>query len=71
MPDKHLPDAAKCRRFRDIVTQAIADGMMGLHYIDGHDLFGSDGEASIDGIHPGDLGYMRMADALEPVLRRL
>lgn len=71
MPGKRLPDEAKCLRFRAIHAQLVADGVAGLHYVAGDDLFGSDGEASIDGIHPGDLGYLRMADAMEPVLRRL
>ena len=30
---------------------------------------GSDGEATVDGSHPNDLGMMRYADALEPTLR--
>jgi hypothetical protein len=35
----------------------------------GRDLFGTDGEASLDASHPSDLGFMRMADTLEPILR--
>jgi lysophospholipase L1-like esterase len=31
---------------------------------------GSDGEATVDGTHPTDLGFMRMADAIEPTLHR-
>lgn len=71
MPGKRIPDEAKCRRFRETHARLAGAGVPGLHYIGGRELFGTDGEASIDGIHPGDLGYMRMADVMEPVLRRL
>ncbi len=70
MPYKQAEDA-KCRRYREIHDHLAADGVRGLHYVPGQELLGTDGEASIDGIHPGDLGYMRMADRIEPVLRAL
>ncbi len=41
-----------------------------LHYIPANDLIGNDGEGTVDGIHPSDLGVMRMVDQMEPVLRR-
>lgn len=40
-----------------------------LYYLAGDKLLGSDGEATVDGVHPTDLGFQRMADALEPVLK--
>jgi lysophospholipase L1-like esterase len=49
----------------------VADGVKDLYYVEGEHLLGSDGEAATDGSHPSDLGMMRMADALEPVLRPL
>ncbi len=42
-----------------------------LYYISARDLIGTDGEATVDGIHPTDLGIMRMADKMEPLLRRV
>jgi len=48
-----------------------AAGVPGLHYVPGEALLGTDGEATVDGTHPTDLGFMRMAEALEPVLRTL
>ena len=42
----------------------------GMHYVEGDGLLGDDGEGTVDGSHPDDLGFMRLADALEPVLRR-
>ncbi len=55
---------AAYRRLRDA-------GVAGLEYVEGEALLGHDDEATIDGSHPSDLGMMRMADALEPVLRRV
>ncbi len=46
-------------------------GVTGLSYVPGETLLGSDGEATVDGTHPTDLGFQRMADALEPVLRKV
>jgi lysophospholipase L1-like esterase len=49
----------------------LADGVKNLHYVEGKNLLGDDAEGATDGSHPSDLGMMRMADALEPVLRPL
>lgn len=48
-----------------------AEGLDDLVYVEGEDLIGSDGEGTVDGSHPNDLGFARMADALEPVLRHV
>ena len=39
-------------------------------YIPGDSLLGDDTEGATDGSHPNDLGFMRQADAFEPVLRQ-
>ena len=41
-----------------------------LLYVSAAGLIGSDSEGTVDGTHPTDLGFLRMADALEPTLRR-
>jgi lysophospholipase L1-like esterase len=43
----------------------------GVHFWGGEDLIGNDGEATVDGSHPTDLGMVRYADAIEPVLRKV
>jgi GDSL-like Lipase/Acylhydrolase family/N-terminus of Esterase_SGNH_hydro-type len=48
-----------------------SQGIRGLYYIPCDDLFGNDSEATVDGVHATDLGFMRMADVIEPVLRRI
>lgn len=39
-----------------------------LYYIEGPELLGSDGEATVDSSHPTDLGFMRQAEAFRDVL---
>jgi len=41
-----------------------------LFYVRGEKLLGDDGEATVDGTHPTDLGFVGRADAIEPVLKR-
>ncbi len=42
-----------------------------LYYIKGDLLLGTDGEATVDGTHPSDLGMMRNAEALLPHLQQI
>ncbi|MBN2296359.1 MAG: SGNH/GDSL hydrolase family protein [Pirellulales bacterium] len=49
----------------------VAAGVKGLVYVKGDGLLGDDSEATVDSSHPTDLGMMRMADSMEPVLRPL
>ncbi|MCU7694778.1 SGNH/GDSL hydrolase family protein [Haoranjiania flava] len=46
-------------------------GDKNVYYLSGKNLIGADGEATVDGIHLTDLGYMRMADALYPVIKNI
>lgn len=46
-----------------------AEGVKRIHYIGGDHLLGDDAEGATDGSHPSDLGFMRQADAMEPVIR--
>ena len=51
----------------------IASGVRNLHYLPGETQLGDDGEGTVDGSHPTDLGFFRMAEAfgkvIEPLLR--
>ena len=47
----------------------VKDGVKHLHYIGGDALLGDDAEGATDASHPNDLGFMRQADVMEPVLR--
>ena len=49
----------------------VAEGVAGLHYFPGHNLLGDDSLGTVDGTHPTDLGFLRMAEALDPAIREL
>jgi lysophospholipase L1-like esterase len=55
------------------VNELREKGDLNLYFFDGsHSLGGEDYyECTVDGSHPNDLGFLRMADALEPVLKTL
>lgn len=48
-----------------------SDGVKGLSYLKGDRLLGADSEGTTDGSHPNDLGMMRYAEALRPMLAKL
>lgn len=48
-----------------------AAGVTGLSYLPGDKLLGDDNEGTVDGSHPTDLGFVRMADAFEKALAPL
>jgi hypothetical protein len=47
----------------------IANDCRNLLLVDGETLLGDDGDATVDGVHPTDLGFWRMATVLEPILK--
>ena len=49
-----------------------AEGDQNLYYIDGEQTFGiADQDAcTVDGTHPNDLGFYRMAEGILPILRK-
>ena len=55
-----------------IVEQFRAEGDRNIYFLDGETLFPGDFEEyTVDGVHCTDLGFMHMADGLEPTIRRL
>lgn len=61
---------AKNAKLRQIHRRLSGAGQKRIYYVPAAKLIGRDGEATVDGVHPTDLGFIRMADALEPVLGR-
>ncbi len=43
----------------------------GLFYVPGGKLLGRDNLGTVDGVHPTDVGFMRLAQALEPLMKKL
>jgi len=54
---------------RRIFNERRERGDREIYYIPGENLLGLDGEATVDGVHPTDLGFQRMAETLLPHLR--
>jgi hypothetical protein len=44
--------------------------MTGLTYVYGENLYGNDGDGTVDGAHPTDLGMFRHATIMEPIVRQ-
>ncbi|WP_435016912.1 SGNH/GDSL hydrolase family protein [Tundrisphaera sp. TA3] len=54
-----------------IYRDRVAQGDRRISLLPAADLIGGDGEGTVDGTHPTDLGFARMADAFEPALRKI
>ncbi len=59
----------KNKETRAAYERLVDKGVPGLYYLAGEKLLGNDGEATVDGTHPTDLGFIRMAEAFAPVLK--
>jgi hypothetical protein len=46
------------------------EGVANLHYIPGDNLLGDDAEGATDASHPSDLGFVRQAAVMEPIIRQ-
>jgi len=68
-PNRDKGHTANHAALRESYEKLLAAGVTGLFYIPGDDLLGHDGEGATDGSHPNDLGFMRQADVMEPILR--
>ena len=62
---------SKNKALRRCYEQLQKEGVEGLWYLPCENLLGDDAEGTVDGTHPTDLGFSRMARAFEPVLREL
>jgi lysophospholipase L1-like esterase len=70
VPPRHDRYANSNARLREIYERLLKAGDKRLLYVAAANLLGQDGEATVDGTHATDLGFMRMADAIEPALQR-
>lgn len=57
-------------RFRKAYDQLLTEGCPELLYVPGDNLLGTDGEGTVDGTHPTDLGFTRMAGVIGPAVAR-
>ena len=54
-------------------ARALASGDRNVYYVDGREFFKGDewDACTVDGVHPNDLGFWRIAQHLEPLLASL
>lgn len=66
---RHQRNMASRMALRAAYQRMQVAGITRLHYLEGDGLLGPDGEDTVDGSHPTDLGFFRQADAFETALR--
>ena len=65
---KQTRNSSSRRALRSVFQAMQRDGIEGLHYLEGDNLLGADGEDTVDGSHPTDLGFLRQAHAFRAVI---
>jgi len=65
-------DRLRCAVIRQTYENALKAGDQNVYFIDGSSYFGEAQRhlCSTDTVHPNDLGFYRMADTIEPVLKK-
>ena len=72
--DKNPEDSVKRRNvILRTYANALAAGDKNVHFVDGELFFGPTDRdlCTVDRCHPTDIGFLRMADTMEPLLRRI
>ena len=70
LPDKRKRNNDSRAALHKVYEKLKQDGVGQLYYLEGENLLGADGEGTVDSSHPTDLGFVRQADAFEPLLRK-
>ena len=68
----NTPDCHKRRKIINATYEAArTDGDQNVYFVDGETLFGSTERdlCTVDGCHPNDIGFLRMADGITPSVR--
>lgn len=66
----HARITEKNRLLRQEFEKIKRDGDKNVHYLSNDHLIGNDGEATVDGVHFTDLGFLRFADAMYDFIRK-
>jgi hypothetical protein len=69
-PEQEKFHTANQAALKSVFEALKKEGVANLHYIPGNDLLGDDAEGAADGSHPSDLGFMRQAAVMEPIIRQ-
>lgn len=70
LPSQQQANKSRREALKKSYEQLTAEGVKGLAYLPGDIQLDQDGEGTVDGSHPTDLGFVQMARAFEPFLAR-
>lgn len=56
---------------RGIFEKLKKEGIEGIYFLEGKNLLGDDGEGTIDGVHPNDIGFQRHAEEFIKVINNI
>ncbi|MEA5128058.1 MAG: SGNH/GDSL hydrolase family protein [Proteiniphilum sp.] len=62
---------SKNKTIHEIFQTLKAHGEKNIYFLSSKDMLGDDGEATVDGIHFTDVGFMRYSELLYPVIQKL
>jgi len=69
---KNVSPTTKGQIVREVHKRLVEQGVTGVRFLANSGMLGEDGEGTVDGVHPNDLGMMRQAEvfakALAPVV---
>jgi lysophospholipase L1-like esterase len=68
-PEAHPTHASQLQE--EVAGRLRDEGIKRIFVVPGAILLGKDGEGTVDGVHPSDLGMQRQAEALAPILARV
>jgi len=69
--NRHQRNQENQAALKRVFGRLQTEGIQGLYYLPGELLLGRDGEDTVDGSHPTDLGFMRQADAFLQILQTI
>ena len=64
-------EPSRSKLTRETVEKLTHEGLPHLHYLPMRGAWGTDGEGTVDGVHPTDLGMSRQAEVFVKALRKL
>ena len=70
-PSRKDRNESSRRAYKLQYEKLLSEGVTGLTYVEGNQLLREDGEDTVDGSHPTDLGFMRYADILTPIIQKV
>lgn len=59
------------KALRGCYEKLMSEGVKQIGYLEGEKLLGDDNEGTVDSSHPTDLGFLRQAEAILPILQSL